>query len=168
MSQKRQQLPRVAEAPPTHVQAVRGAADQLFRVEGRVPGFEQDVAQDDRLHVECGERGVGFRGGEGGGGVEDCGGGAGGWWWWWWGWHGCCEGDAGGGAGGGGEGGGGGWVMVGGGEHWLVGGGWVLLGHCGGGFGVDSRMWVAPSGMCCLGKGRLRSTIYKCYSVPHE
>lgn len=123
MSQKRQQLPRVAEAPPTHVQAVRGAADQLFGVEGRVPGFKQDVAQDDRLHVECGERGVGFRGGEGGGGVENCGGGAGGWWWW--GWHGCCDGDAGGGkCGGAGEGVGDGRVMVGGGNisSWVEGG----------------------------------------------
>lgn len=74
MSQKRQQLPGIAKAPATDIQPVGGAADQLFGVEGGIPGFEQDVAQDDALHVEGGERGGDGDGGGGGfrgGGVVD-------------------------------------------------------------------------------------------------
>lgn len=42
---------RVLEAPLAHVQSLNAAAYELLRVERRVPGLDEQVAQHDVQHV---------------------------------------------------------------------------------------------------------------------
>lgn len=72
MSTKLHDLARIPKAPLTHVQPIRlPAADDIFWVEGGIPRFDVQVAEDDVGDI--GRHRCGGRGGVGGsvGGGED-------------------------------------------------------------------------------------------------
>ena len=51
-----QQLLAILEAPLAYIQPLDASPDELFRLEGRVPGLDEQRAEDDFEHVGPGER----------------------------------------------------------------------------------------------------------------
>lgn len=51
-----QKLLTILEAPLAYIQPLDASPDELFRVEGRVPGLDEQRAEDDFEHVGPGER----------------------------------------------------------------------------------------------------------------
>ena len=50
-----QKLLAILEAPLANIQSLDASPDELFRVEGRVPGLDEQRAEDDFEHVWPGE-----------------------------------------------------------------------------------------------------------------
>jgi hypothetical protein len=56
VSNEAQQLLAILEAPLAYIQPLDASPRELFRVEGRVPGLDEQRAEDDFEHVGPGER----------------------------------------------------------------------------------------------------------------